>query len=41
MLSTLTHAFEVAWSRRIDEDRRLVGIVDEHHVTILQARYHY
>lgn len=37
----LKHALAGAWSRRIDEANRLVYIADDHHVTILQARYHY
>lgn len=37
----LKHVLAGAWSRRIDEANRLVYIVDEKHVTILQARYHY
>lgn len=37
----LKHALAGAWSRRIDEANRLIYIVDERRVTILQARYHY
>ncbi|MCJ1706928.1 Txe/YoeB family addiction module toxin [Microbacterium sp. VKM Ac-2923] len=37
----LKHALAGAWSRRIDEANRLVYIVDDRRVTILQARYHY
>lgn len=37
----LKHVLAGAWSRRIDEANRLVYLVDEKHVTILQARYHY
>lgn len=37
----LKHALAGAWSRRIDEANRLIYIVGERRVTILQARYHY
>lgn len=37
----LRHALAGAWSRRIDEAHRLVYVVDEKCVSILQARYHY
>jgi toxin YoeB len=37
----LKHALAGAWSRRIDEEHRLVYLVDEKHVIVLQARYHY
>lgn len=37
----LRHALAGAWSRRIDEANRLVYVVNETHVIILQARYHY
>ena len=37
----LKHALSGAWSRRIDEANRLVYIVDEMSVVIIQARYHY
>ncbi|WP_426519444.1 Txe/YoeB family addiction module toxin [Diaminobutyricibacter sp. McL0618] len=37
----LKHALAGAWSRRIDEANRLVYLVDDAHVIILQARYHY
>jgi toxin YoeB len=30
-----------AWSRRIDEEHRLVYVVDGDDLIILQARYHY
>ena len=30
-----------AWSRRIDEEHRLVYLVDGDDLVILQARYHY
>lgn len=29
------------WSRRIDDEHRLVYRVDEHSVKIIKARYHY
>lgn len=29
------------WSRRIDQEHRLVHTVDGEHLVILQARYHY
>lgn len=37
----LKHALAGAWSRRIDEANRLVYIVDDTSVVIVQARYHY
>lgn len=37
----LRHALAGAWSRRIDEANRLVYLVNESHVIILQARYHH
>lgn len=37
----LKHALAGAWSRRIDEANRLVYLVDERQLVILQARYHY
>jgi toxin YoeB len=37
----LKHALAGAWSRRIDEANRLVYIVDEESVVIIQARYRY
>jgi len=36
----LRHALAGAWSRRIDEEHRLVYLVDAD-IVILQARYHY
>jgi Txe/YoeB family toxin of toxin-antitoxin system len=30
-----------AWSRRVDQEHRLVYLVDGDDVVILQARYHY
>ena len=37
----LRHHLPGAWSRRIDEEHRLVYIVTEAGVIILAARYHY
>ena len=37
----LRHALSGAWSRRIDEEHRLVCLVDGDDIVILQARYHY
>jgi len=37
----LRHALAGAWSRRIDDEHRLVYLVDGDYVVILQARYHY
>lgn len=37
----LRHALAGAWSRRIDEEHRLVYLIDGDDVVILQARYHY
>jgi toxin YoeB len=37
----LKHILAGAWSRRIDETNRLVYVVSDQYVTILQARYHY
>ncbi len=37
----LRHAFSGDWSRRIDEEHRLVYHLDDADVVILQARYHY
>jgi toxin YoeB len=37
----LKHALAGAWSRRIDEAHRLVYVVDDEYVVVLQARYHY
>ncbi len=37
----LRHALTGAWSRRIDEEHRLVYLVDADDIVILQARYHY
>ncbi|MEO6122939.1 MAG: Txe/YoeB family addiction module toxin [Ilumatobacteraceae bacterium] len=37
----LRHALAGAWSRRIDEEHRLVYLVDGDDLIILQARFHY
>ena len=37
----LRHALAGAWSRRIDEEPRLVYLVDTDDLVVLQARYHY
>ena len=37
----LRHVLEECWSRRIDEEHRLVYLVDEDDVIVLQARFHY
>ena len=37
----LRHVLAGCWSRRIDEEHRLVYLVDGDHVVVLQARYHY
>jgi toxin YoeB len=37
----LRHALAGAWSRRINDEHRLVYLVDGDDVVILQARYHY
>lgn len=37
----LRHAFAGAWSRRINEEHRLVYLIDGDDIVILQARYHY
>lgn len=37
----LRHALAGAWSRRIDEEHRLVYLVDGDDIVILQTRYHY
>jgi hypothetical protein len=38
---TLRHVLAGCWSRRIDEEHRLVYLVDGEDVVVLQARYHY
>jgi toxin YoeB len=37
----LKHALAGYWSRRIDDEHRLVYRADDHEVRILKARYHY
>ncbi|MGH7867442.1 MAG: Txe/YoeB family addiction module toxin [Candidatus Dormibacteraceae bacterium] len=37
----LRHALEGSWSRRISEEHRLVYLIDDEDIVILQARYHY
>ena len=37
----LRHLLAGCWSRRIDEEHRLVYLVDGSDLVVLQARYHY
>jgi toxin YoeB len=37
----LRHVLAGCWSRRIDDEHRLVYLVDGDDLVILQARYHY
>lgn len=37
----LRHALGGAWSRRIDEEHRLVYLVDGDDIVVVQARLHY
>lgn len=37
----LRHVLHGAWSRRITEEHRLVYLVDDDDLVVLQARYHY
>ncbi len=37
----LRHVLAGCWSRRIDEEHRLVYLVDDGDIVVLQARYHY
>lgn len=37
----LRHALAGAWSRRIDDQHRLIYLVDGEDLVVLQARYHY
>jgi toxin YoeB len=37
----LRHMLAGCWSRRIDEEHRLVYLVDGEDLVILQARFHY
>lgn len=37
----LKHQLAGTWSRRIDQEHRLVYLIDDGEITILQCRYHY
>ena len=37
----LRHALAGVWSRRIDDEHRLVYLVEGEDIVIVQARYHY
>ncbi|WP_129660242.1 Txe/YoeB family addiction module toxin [Rothia halotolerans] len=37
----LRHLFAGAWSRRITQEHRLVYLVEEEDLIVLQARFHY
>jgi len=37
----LRHALAGSWSRRIDQEHRLVYLVDGDDIVVLQARYYY
>lgn len=37
----LRHMFAGAWSRRVTDEHRLVHLVDDEDLAILQARFHY
>ena len=37
----LRHVLQGSWSRRIDGEHRLVYMVEDDDVVVLQARYHY
>ena len=37
----LRHVLQGCWSRRIDEEHRLVYMVEGNDIVVLQARYHY
>ncbi|MFZ0215135.1 MAG: Txe/YoeB family addiction module toxin [Candidatus Dormiibacterota bacterium] len=37
----LRHVLQGCWSRRIDDEHRLVYVVDSDDIVVLQARYHY
>jgi toxin YoeB len=37
----LQHVLSGCWSRRLDEEHRLVYLVDGEELVVLQARYHY
>jgi len=38
---TLRHVLQGCWSRRIDEEHRLVYLVEGDDIVVLQAGYHY
>jgi toxin YoeB len=37
----LRHVLAGCWSRRIDDEHRLVYLVDDNDIVVLQARYYY
>ena len=37
----LKHAMAGSWSRRIDQEHRLVYVYEDGHLIIVQCRYHY
>jgi toxin YoeB len=37
----LKHELSGAWSRRIDQEHRLVYVVNDESIIIIQCRYHY
>jgi toxin YoeB len=37
----LRHVLQECWSRRIDDEHRLVYLVDGEDIVVLQARFHY
>ena len=37
----LRHVLQGSWSRRIDGEHRLVYMVEDDDIVVLQARYHY
>ncbi|HUY06948.1 MAG TPA: Txe/YoeB family addiction module toxin [Acidimicrobiales bacterium] len=37
----LRHVLQGCWSRRIDEEHRLVYLIDGQDIVVLQARFHY
>ena len=37
----LRYALTGAWSRRVNDEHRLVYLVDGEDIVVLQARYHY
>jgi len=38
---SLRHILANCWSRRVDEEHRLVYLVDHDDIVVLQARFHY